>query len=167
MIDSYHFDKTPEDTQRETPVEDFEDALYAAADAVASTILGVPVAYATVCPGWSESYMPGSERGTLQYEPSTYTFMVSHDDDPTDENTDERVRERMVRDAAIRMACWVALGEDPSEAPYPVSHYDYAADAPYSANRVQSCFSEVFLFAAGFARWHHFGWKGLAHRRGT
>jgi hypothetical protein len=127
MIDSYHFDKTPEDAERETPVGDFSDALYAAADAVASTILGGHLAYATVCPGWSESYRLGPECGTLRYEPREYTFMVSHDDDSTDEDTDEHICEHAVRDAAIRMACWVALGEDPSDAPYPVAHY--VADA--------------------------------------
>jgi hypothetical protein len=123
MIDSYHFDKTPIDAERETPVEDFADALYAAGDAVASTSLGGRLAYVTVCPGWSESYRMGPERGTLRYEPREYTFMVSHDNDPTEEDTDEHIREHAVRDAAIRMACWVALGEDPSDAPYSVAHY--------------------------------------------
>lgn len=63
MINRYYFDKTPEDAQRETPVKDFGVALYAAADAVASTILGVHLAYATVCPGWSEGqrYRPDPE----------------------------------------------------------------------------------------------------------
>ena len=65
MIDSYHFDKTPMDAERETPVEDFTNTLYAAADAMASTIWGRHVAYATVCPGWSASnrYRRGLERG--------------------------------------------------------------------------------------------------------
>jgi hypothetical protein len=123
MIDSYHFDRTPEDAERETPVEDFDDALYAAGDAVASTILGWRLGYATVCPGWSESYGMGPEHGTLQYKPLTYTFMVSHEDEPADEETDESIREHAVRDGAIRMACWLALGEDPGDAPYSVSHY--------------------------------------------
>jgi hypothetical protein len=124
MIDSYHFDKTPLDAQVETPIEDFSDALYAAGDAVASTILGWRVEYATVCPGWSESYGMGPERGTLQYEPRNYTSMVSHEDEPkTGEETDESFRERMVRDAAIRMSCWLALGGDPEYAPYGVSHF--------------------------------------------
>jgi hypothetical protein len=109
MIDSYHFDKTPLEAQVETPVEGVGEALYAAGDAVASTILGWRGGYATVCPGWSESYGMGPERGTLQYKPRSYTFMVSHEDEPTDEEADESFRERMVRDAAIRMACWVAL----------------------------------------------------------
>jgi hypothetical protein len=123
MIDSYHFDKTPEDAERETPIVDFADALYAAGDAVASTILGWRLGYVTVCPGWSESYGAGPELGTLQYKPLTYTFMVSHEDEPADEETDESIREHAVRDAAIHMACWLALGEDPGDAPYSVSHY--------------------------------------------
>jgi hypothetical protein len=123
MIDSYHFDKTPLDAERETPIEDFSEALYAAGDAVASTILGWRLGYATVCPGWSESYGIGPERGTLQYKPLTYTFMVSHEDEPADEETDESVRKHAVRDGAIRMACWLALGEDPGDAPYSVSHH--------------------------------------------
>lgn len=52
MIDSYHFDETPENAEREIPVEDFEDALYAAADAVASKILGGHLAYVSACPGF-------------------------------------------------------------------------------------------------------------------
>ena len=132
MIDSYHFDKTPMDAERETPMEDFEDALYAAADAVASTILGWRVGYATVCPGWSESYGMGLELGMLQYEPRSYTSMVSHEDEPTAEDTDESIRDRAVRDAAIRMACWVALGGDPDNAPYGVAHYiAQACERPY------------------------------------
>jgi hypothetical protein len=49
--------------------------------------------------------------------------MVSHEDEPTDEDTDEIIRDRMVRDAAIRMSCWLALGGDPGDAPYGVAHY--------------------------------------------
>jgi hypothetical protein len=123
MIDSYHFDKTQEDAERETPIEDFSDALYAAGDAVASTILGWRLSYARVCPGWSESYGMGPEPGTLQYKPRSYTLMVSHEDDLTAEETDESIREHAVRDAAIRMACWLALGGDPEDAPYGVSHF--------------------------------------------
>jgi hypothetical protein len=123
MIDSYHFDKTPMDTEIETPVENFEDALYAAADAVASTILGWRVGYATVYPGWSESYGIGPERGALRYKPRNFTSMVSHEDEPENEDTYESIREHAVRDAAIRMSCWVALGEDPGDAPYDVCHY--------------------------------------------
>jgi hypothetical protein len=132
MIDSYYFDKTPEDAESETLVEDFDDALYAAGDAVASTILGWRLGYATMCPGWSESYVMGPERGTLQYKPLTYTFMVSHEDDPADEDTDESIREHAVRDAAIRMCCWLALGGDPDYAPYGVAHYvAEACERPY------------------------------------
>lgn len=132
MIDSYHFDKRPMAAERETPVEDFEDALYAAADAVASTILGWRVGYATVCPGWSESYGTGHELGTLQYEPRSYTSMVSHEDEPTAEDTDESIRDRMVRDAATRMACWIALSGDSDDAPYGVAHYvAEACERPY------------------------------------
>ena len=123
MIDSYHFDKTPEDAEMETPIEDFSDALYAAGDAVASTILGWRVGFATVCPGWSESYGMGPEPGTLRYKPRDYISMVRHESDPTDEDTDESIRDRAVRDAATRMCCWLALGEDPGDAPYEVSHY--------------------------------------------
>jgi hypothetical protein len=123
MIDSYHFDKTPQDAERETPVEEFSDALYAAGDAVASTILGWRVGFATVCPGWSESYGMGPKRGTLQYEPHTYISMVRHEDGSTGEETDQSIREDAVRDAATRMSCWLALGEDPEDAPYSVSHY--------------------------------------------
>ena len=53
----------------------------------------------------------GSERGTLQYERRRYTSVVSHEDQPGDEDTCERVRDRTVRDTAIRMACWLALGK--------------------------------------------------------
>ena len=123
MIDSYHFDKTPMDAERETHVEDFEDALYAAGDTVASTILGWPVGYATVCPGWSESYGMGPEFGTLRNKPRSYISMVSHEDEPVDEDTYESIREHAVRDAAIRMSCWLALGRDPDDAPYSVCHY--------------------------------------------
>jgi hypothetical protein len=134
MIDSYYFDKTPEDAERETPVEDFTDALYFAADAVASTILGWRVGYATACPGWTAGTKPGPERGTREYEPSEYTFLVCHEDEPTDEDSDERIRERMVRDAAIRMACWVALMQDPSEAPCSITdHVDHCEDRYYDA----------------------------------
>src|ERR687886_3054758 len=119
MTDRYYFHKTPEDAEMETPVQDFSDALYAAGDAVASTILGSRVGFATVCPGWSESYGMGPEPGTLRYEPRSYTFMVSHEDDPTtNDEPNENIRESAVRDATIRMACWLALGGDPDDAPY-------------------------------------------------
>ena len=69
-------------------MEDFADALYAAGNAVASTILDWCVGYATVCPGWSESYGMGPERSTLRYKPRSYTSMVRHEDEPADEDTD-------------------------------------------------------------------------------
>src|SRR5215216_433670 len=119
MIDGYHFDKTPEEAERETPVGDFSDALYAAADAVASTILGWHLAYATVCPGWAERYRYREEleRGTWEYEPSPYTSMVSHDDEPGDEDTSERIRDRMVRDATTLWPAGWPLKRTPARLP--------------------------------------------------
>jgi hypothetical protein len=123
MTDRYCFDKTPEDAEMETPIEDFSDALYAAGGAVASTILGPGVVFATVCPGWSARYGTGPEPGTPRYRPSDYISMVRHEDEPTNEDTDESIREQAVRNAVTRMACWLALGEDAEDAPYDVFHY--------------------------------------------
>jgi hypothetical protein len=58
--------------------------------------------------------------------------MVSHEDEPTAGDTDESIREHAVRDAAIRMACWLVLGGDPDDAPYGVAHYvAEACERPY------------------------------------
>jgi hypothetical protein len=122
MSDNYHFDKTREDAERESSAEDFENALMAAADAVSSLALGRGVEYATVCPCCLARIKLEAELGTLEYDPYEHGFWVVHEDEPEGEATEEIIQDRMVRDAAINLARWVALGSDPSDAPCFFNH---------------------------------------------
>jgi hypothetical protein len=94
---NYYFDKTPEDAVRETPIETFDVCRHLATEAVAAVVLGVPLAYATVCPGWADDQWDRYD----EYQPIKYTTRICYNDESGEGDTEVALTERIVRDIVL------------------------------------------------------------------